>query len=98
MGVFRPRGRSDSRVSGLPSRRSPFVDDEAPDAIEPPVEQANNGSPPRTPLGIESLVSGGTSHRTPSRSFYHRSFNSTAGVKQEPSPEPQWLPGRVLFD
>ncbi|BAE54913.1 sulfate/bicarbonate/oxalate exchanger SAT-1 [Aspergillus flavus] len=78
MGVFRPRGRSDSRVSGLPFRRSPFVDDEAPDAIEPPVEQANNGSPPRTPLGIESLVSGGTSHRTPSRSFYHRSFNSTA--------------------
>ncbi|GAB1200731.1 hypothetical protein APSETT444_010109 [Aspergillus pseudonomiae] len=42
MGVFRPRGRSDSRVSGLPFRRSPFVDDEAPDAIEPPVEQANN--------------------------------------------------------
>ncbi|PIG89958.1 sulfate transporter family protein [Aspergillus arachidicola] len=78
MGVFRSRGRSDSRVSGLPFRRSPFVDDEAPDAIEPPVEQANNGSPPRTPLGIEPLVSGGTSHRTPSRSFYHRSFNSTA--------------------
>ncbi|KAB8236282.1 sulfate transporter family protein [Aspergillus alliaceus] len=78
MGVFRPRGRSDSRVSGLPLRRSLFVDDEAPDVIEAPVEQANNGSPPRTPLGIEPLVSGGTSHRTPSRSFYHRSFNSTA--------------------
>ncbi|KAE8383699.1 sulfate transporter family-domain-containing protein [Aspergillus bertholletiae] len=76
MGVFRPRGRSDSRVSGLPFLRSDVVDDEALDAIEPPVEQANNGSPPRTPLGIEPLVSGGTSHRTPSRSFYHRSFNN----------------------
>ncbi|KAE8354084.1 sulfate transporter family-domain-containing protein [Aspergillus coremiiformis] len=81
MGVFRPRDRSNSRVSGLSFRQPLFMDDEAP--TEPPVEQANNGSPSRIPLGIEPLVSGGTSHRTPSRSFYHRSFNSTAGLREQ---------------
>ncbi|KAF7587696.1 hypothetical protein BBP40_006855 [Aspergillus hancockii] len=80
MGVFSPRGRSDSRVSGLPIRRDLLVEDAASGVIEPPVEQANNGSPPRSPLGIDPLVSGGTSYRTPSRSFYHRSFNSTADL------------------
>ncbi|THC90886.1 hypothetical protein EYZ11_009651 [Aspergillus tanneri] len=44
------------------------------EAIDVPVEQANGGTPSRT-LGVESLPGGG-SFRTPSRSFYHRSFNN----------------------
>ncbi|KAL5359583.1 sulfate transporter family-domain-containing protein [Aspergillus floccosus] len=76
MGVLRPRSQSDAHRAGLSLRRASVVDDLAPGPHEHPVEQANNGSPPRT-LGIEPLVSGGTSYRTPSRSFYHRSFNNT---------------------
>ncbi|KAH8422641.1 sulfate transporter family protein [Aspergillus melleus] len=76
MGVFRSRGRSDSCASRLSPRCSSLPNSVDRDAINIPVEQANGGSPPRT-LGIESSGSGGGSYRTPTRSFYHRSFNHT---------------------
>ncbi|PLB46723.1 sulfate/bicarbonate/oxalate exchanger SAT-1 [Aspergillus steynii IBT 23096] len=75
MGVFRSRGRSDSCASRLSPRRSSLSNSVGREAIDIPVEQANGGSPPRT--GIEPSGSGGGSYRTPSRSFYHRSFNHT---------------------
>ncbi|KAE8144271.1 sulfate transporter family-domain-containing protein [Aspergillus avenaceus] len=78
MGVFRSRGRSDSRISGLSFHQSLLVDDATPDAVEPPVDQVNNGSLPGT-LSVEPLVSNGPSYRTPNRSFYHRSLNSATG-------------------
>ncbi|PYI12411.1 sulfate transporter family protein [Aspergillus sclerotiicarbonarius CBS 121057] len=77
MGVIRSRDSGDFRISGLSPHRSPLEDDVDPDGTEIPVEHANNGSPPRS-SGLESMVSGGTSFRTPSRSFYHRSFHSPA--------------------
>lgn len=79
MGVFNPRGRSDSRVSGLPPHSSPsFVDDLAP-------EHAMTATSPPGAFGIESsanALGGNSYHRTPTRSFYHRSFNNT-GMKKE---------------
>ncbi|PKY05189.1 sulfate/bicarbonate/oxalate exchanger SAT-1 [Aspergillus campestris IBT 28561] len=72
MGVFRTRNSSGSGESGLPPR--PSVDRLSPDPAEAPIEQAHNGSLPHT-FGVDPLVSGG-SCRTPSRSFYHRSFNN----------------------
>lgn len=41
------------------------------------VEHANLGSSPGA--GMESSSYNGSSFRTPSRSFYHRSFSTTAG-------------------
>ncbi|PWY80648.1 sulfate transporter family protein [Aspergillus heteromorphus CBS 117.55] len=77
MGVLRPRDSSNFHISGSTSHRSPLDGDLDLDGTEVPVEHANNGSPPRS-SGLESMVSGGTSFRTPSRSFFHRSFHSPA--------------------
>lgn len=76
MGVFRTRNSSGSGKFGLPPR--PSVDRLSPDPAEAPIEQAHNGSLPHT-FGVDPLVSGG-SYRTPSRSFYHRSFNNANGA------------------
>ncbi|GLA36912.1 hypothetical protein AnigIFM63309_003409 [Aspergillus niger] len=77
MGVFRSRDSSDFRISGLSPHCSPLGDDLDSARTEIPVEHANHGSPPRS-SGLDSMVSGGTSFRTPSRSFYHRSFHTPA--------------------
>lgn len=78
MGVLQPRGRRDSRASAL-SRRDWGFDREPglsmPD--ESLVEHATLGSSPAA--GLEASSYNGTSLRTPSRSFYHRSFNAPAG-------------------
>ncbi|KAJ5168308.1 uncharacterized protein N7482_003902 [Penicillium canariense] len=79
MGVLKPRGRCDSRASAL-SRRDWGFDREldVAHASESLVEQAsaNAGSSPGA--GMEASSYNGSSLRTPSRSFYHRSFNTTA--------------------
>ncbi|KAL4933989.1 sulfate transporter family protein [Aspergillus undulatus] len=71
MGVLGRRQRADSQASHNPSPIS--RDNVAPDA---PVEPS---SLPRV-LGsdAEPVVSGGMSYRTPSRSFYHRSFHNAS--------------------
>lgn len=77
MGILQIRGRRDSRASAL-SRRDWGCDREPglsmPD--ETPVEHATMGS---SPAGVEPSNYNGTSLRTPGRSYYHRSFNATAG-------------------
>ncbi|KAJ6089739.1 hypothetical protein N7467_004955 [Penicillium canescens] len=73
MGVLQPR-RRDSPAS-VPSRNLMFDRDQgmalSPESL---VEHANLASSPG-PIGAESSSYNG-SRRTPSRSFYHRSFNS----------------------
>ncbi|KAF9895441.1 hypothetical protein FE257_000347 [Aspergillus nanangensis] len=76
MGVLRPQRRSGSPVSGFSPHCSSSVDDIVTGGIDIPVEHASHGSPPRN-LGIEPLVSGGSSYRTRSRSVYHRPFINT---------------------
>ncbi|KKK24843.1 hypothetical protein AOCH_006154 [Aspergillus ochraceoroseus] len=67
MGVLGLRDRRDSQLS----RHRPFSSDNvATDVIDALAEPS---SPPRT-LGSEPVVADGTSYRTPSRSFHHRSF------------------------
>lgn len=85
MGVFRSRDSSDFRISGVSPHRSPLEDDLDSNRTEIPVEHANHGSPPRS-SGLDSLVSGGTSFRTPSRSFFHRSFHTPAGTQLQRPP------------
>lgn len=55
-----------------------------PPNLDLPVEHANNsngnGSPSGSFTGIDPSVHGGSSYRTPSRSFYHRSFNNSLGA------------------
>lgn len=78
MGVLQPRGRRDSRASALSRRNWGF--DREPGLSMPEeslVEHATLGSSPAA--GVESSSYNGTSLRTPSRSFYHRSFNTAAG-------------------
>ncbi|RHZ74684.1 hypothetical protein CDV55_108370 [Aspergillus turcosus] len=80
MGVIGRRDRSDSRTSGLLPRRPSLINSAAPNVSEIPIERANHGSPPET-SGLEPSIHGGSSFRTPTRSFYHRSFKSP----QEPA-------------
>ncbi|RAK74196.1 sulfate transporter family protein [Aspergillus fijiensis CBS 313.89] len=78
MGVLRScNSRSDLRGAGMPSHHSALNDDLEPAGMEIPVEHAHNGSPPRSSV-LDPTVSGGTSYRTPSRSFFHRSFHNSA--------------------
>jgi SulP family sulfate permease len=78
MGVLQTRGRRDSRASVLSHPNWSF--DRDLDASSIPsqslVEHANLGS---SPGGVEASSYNGASMRTPSRSFYHRSFNTTNG-------------------
>ncbi|KAL4861828.1 hypothetical protein BDV12DRAFT_59112 [Aspergillus spectabilis] len=67
MGVLGRRQRADSRASHLRPFRSENTAADTIDALAEP------SSYPRVP-GSEPVVTGGTSYRTPSRSFYHRSF------------------------
>lgn len=90
MGVFRSRDSSDFRISGLSPHCSPSGDDLDSDRTEIPVEHANHGSPPRS-SGLDSMVSGGTSFRTPSRSFFHRSFHTPAGTQLQRPPPRLWI-------
>lgn len=90
MGVFRSRDSSDFRISGLSPHCSPSGDDLDSDRREIPVEHANHGSPPRS-SGLDSMVSGGTSFRTPSRSFFHRSFHTPAGTQLQRPPPRLWI-------
>ncbi|KAJ5665932.1 uncharacterized protein N7477_008380 [Penicillium maclennaniae] len=75
MGVLQPRGRRDSRASAL-SRRNWGLDQDLSIPPESLVEQANLGSSPGAGLDASSYT--GSSLRTPSRSFYHRSLNVPA--------------------
>ncbi|RHZ68522.1 sulfate transporter family protein [Aspergillus thermomutatus] len=74
MGIIGRRDRSDSRASGLLPRRPSLINSPTPNVTEIPIERANHGSPPET-SGLEPSIYGGSSFRTPTRSFYHRSFN-----------------------
>ncbi|KAJ5089528.1 hypothetical protein N7532_008212 [Penicillium argentinense] len=75
MGVLQPRARRDSRASALSHRNWGFDRDaDLPIAASSPVEHANLGSSPGA--GMEPSSYNGSSVRTPSRSFYHRSFNT----------------------
>lgn len=76
MGVLQPRGRRDSRASAL-SRRNWGLDQDLSIPPESLVEHANLGSSPGA--GLEASSYTGSSLRTPSRSFYHRSLNAAAG-------------------
>lgn len=78
MAVLQPRGRRDSRASAL-SRNLQFDRDIHGNApSESLVEHANLGSPPG-PMGADSSSYNASTMRTPSRSFYHRSFNGNMG-------------------
>ncbi|KAL2828931.1 sulfate transporter family-domain-containing protein [Aspergillus cavernicola] len=70
MGVLGRRQRGDSRASHY----QPFSGDNTPNTIDTLAEPS---SLPRI-LGSEPVVSGGTSYRTPSRSFHHRSFHNAS--------------------
>ncbi|KAL4936261.1 hypothetical protein BDV06DRAFT_96015 [Aspergillus oleicola] len=73
MGVLGRRQRADSQASHNPQPiSSDNVNVAAPEALVEP-----SGSLPRG-LGSEPVVSGGMSYRTPSRSFYHRSFHNAS--------------------
>ncbi|KAL4875837.1 sulfate transporter family-domain-containing protein [Aspergillus karnatakaensis] len=75
MGVLGRRERADSRASHL----RPFTSENtAPDTIDAFAEPS---SYPRVP-GSEAVVNGGTSYRTPSRSFAHRSFHNASDPAQ----------------
>ncbi|KAL4787227.1 sulfate transporter family-domain-containing protein [Aspergillus varians] len=71
MGALGRRYRADSQ----PSRPPPSSGDNAAPYADTIGALAEPSSLPRA-LGSESGVPGGTSYRTPSRSFYHRSFHS----------------------
>ncbi|KAF7160924.1 hypothetical protein CNMCM5623_006486 [Aspergillus felis] len=73
MGVIGRRDRSDSRASGFLARRPSLINTPAPSVTEIPIERANHGSTPDT-SGLEPSIHGGSSFKTPTRSFYHRSF------------------------
>ncbi|KAJ5935419.1 hypothetical protein N7466_004966 [Penicillium verhagenii] len=74
MGVLQP-GRRDSRASVLSHRNWSFDRDlDASIPSQSLVEHANLGS---SPGGVEASSYNGSAMRTPSRSFYHRSFNTT---------------------
>ncbi|KAJ5905541.1 uncharacterized protein N7473_002457 [Penicillium subrubescens] len=77
MGVLQPRGRRDSRASIL-SRRNLGFDRDLDVAIAPDslVEHANANLGSSPGAGMEASSYNGSSLRTPSRSFYHRSFNT----------------------
>ncbi|KAJ5482682.1 hypothetical protein N7539_006128 [Penicillium diatomitis] len=79
MGVLQPRGRRDSRASAL-SRSLGWDRDHDPDASsiapETLVERAHANLGSSTGAGTEAGSYGASSMRTPSRSFYHRSFNT----------------------
>lgn len=76
MGVIGRRDRSDSRASGFLPRRPSLVDAPVPNVTEIPIERANHGSTPDI-SGLEPSIYGGSSFRTPTRSFYHRSFKGS---------------------
>ncbi|KAL2853752.1 sulfate transporter family-domain-containing protein [Aspergillus pseudoustus] len=71
MGVLGRRHRRDSRAS---LHRPISAEHIAPDTLDALAEPS---SFPRT-LGTEPVVTGGASYRTPSRSFYHRSFHNVS--------------------
>lgn len=73
MGVLGRRKRADSQATHPPHISN---DSPAPGTIGELPEPSS--FPPRT-IGSEPVLSGGTSYRTPSRSFYHRSFHNTSG-------------------
>ncbi|KAJ5532568.1 hypothetical protein N7494_009120 [Penicillium frequentans] len=74
MGVLQTRGRRDSRASVLSHVNWSFDRDlDASIPSQSLVEHANLGS---SPGGVEASSYNGSSMRTPSRSFYHRSFNT----------------------
>ncbi|KAF3389358.1 hypothetical protein F1880_004104 [Penicillium rolfsii] len=77
MGVLQPRGRRDSRASVL-SRRNWGFDRDLDVAVAPEslVEHANANLGTSPGAGMEASSYTGSSLRTPSRSFYHRSFNT----------------------
>lgn len=77
MGVLPPR-RRDSQL-GLASSSTDWPHDPPSCDSDIPVEHANQGSSPPDGLGIEPSIHGGPSFRTPSRSFYHRSFHNSLG-------------------
>ncbi|KAJ6017649.1 hypothetical protein N7451_001028 [Penicillium sp. IBT 35674x] len=74
MGVLQTRGRRDSRASVLSHVNWSFDRDlDVSIPSQSLVEHANLGS---SPGGVEASSYNGSSMRTPSRSFYHRSFNT----------------------
>jgi hypothetical protein len=75
MGVLGRRHRGDSRAS---LHRPISAEHVAPDTLDALAEPS---SFPRT-LGSEPVSTGGTSYRTPSRSFYHRSFHNVSGTEE----------------
>lgn len=81
MGVQQPRGRRDSRASALSHRNWGF-DRDLDLAIAPGslVEHANANLGSSLGPGLEASSYNGSSLRTPSRSFYHRSLNTPTGM------------------
>ncbi|KAI2794871.1 hypothetical protein POX_a01472 [Penicillium oxalicum] len=78
MGVLQPRGRRDSRASAL-SRSLGWDRGRDPDASIAPeslVEHAHANLGSSAGAGTEASSYNASSMRTPSRSFYHRSFNA----------------------
>lgn len=86
MGVIHPRARRDSRASALSHRNWGF-DRDSDFSIQSSslVEHAtaNLGSSPGAGMEPSSFNSSNT--RTPSRSFYHRSFNTPTGMSSSSS-------------
>lgn len=81
MGVLQPRGRRDSRASAL-SRSLGWDRGRDPDASIAPeslVEHAHANLGSSAGAGTEASSYNASSMRTPSRSFYHRSFNAPTG-------------------
>lgn len=74
MGVLGRRQRAYSQASHAPPIS---VDNGAPDTVDEGL--AGPGSFPRT-LASEPVVAGGSSYRTPSRSFHHGSFHNSSGM------------------
>ncbi|KAL4959472.1 sulfate transporter family protein [Aspergillus stella-maris] len=74
MGVLGRRHRADSQASHNPQ---PISSDNV--NVATPETLVEPSSLPRV-LESEPVVSGGMSYRTPSRSFYHRSFHNASGL------------------
>ncbi|KAL4811196.1 sulfate transporter family-domain-containing protein [Aspergillus unguis] len=74
MGVLGRRQRASSQVSQAPPTSA---ENFTPDTIGEELEAGELGTPPRV-LGSEPIVAGGTSYRTPSRSFHHSSFHNAS--------------------